>query len=223
MRMTLTDSQIVELKEIADYAKEFNDTFIQGKLSEFEKLDEVLAMFEDSKAREDEKYALEEREEFERNIELENKKLENRIAKQKAASEKAKVEFDEQQFIHDYVYRNRYLINLEMYADIKAEKDADNEKVAQERFANNIAKEEGKYQVALEKARQKAVKGNVKLNEDDFREKFVYNSKYIIKQENFAEMFEKREKTNAEIAKEKTILEIEKVNKRLEKIKVKIA
>ncbi len=220
---TLTDSQIVELKEIADYAKEFNDTFIQGKLSEFEKLDEVLAMFEDAKAREDEKYALEEREEFERNIELENKKLENRIAKQKAASEKAKVEFDEQQFIHDYVYRNRYLINLEMYADIKAEKDADNEKVAQERFANNIAKEEGKYQVALEKARQKAVKGNVKLNEDDFREKFVYNSKYIIKQENFAEMFEKREKTNAEIAKEKTILEIEKVNKRLEKIKVKIA
>ena len=110
-----------------------------------------------------------------------------------------------------------------MYADIKAEKDADNEKVAQERFANHIAKEEGKYQVALEKARQKAVKGNVKLNEDDFREKFVYNSKYIIKQENFAEMFEKREKTNAEIAKEKTILEIEKVNKRLEKIKVKIA
>ncbi len=220
---TLTDSQIVELKEIADYAKEFNDTFIQGKLSEFEKLDEVLAMFEDAKAREDEKYALEEREEFERNIELENKKLENRIAKQKAASEKAKVEFDEQQFIHDYVYRNRYLINLEMYADIKAEKDADNEKVAQERFANHIAKEEGKYQVALEKARQKAVKCNVKLNEDDFREKFVYNSKYIIKQENFAEMFEKREKTNAEIAKEKTILEIEKVNKRLEKIKVKIA
>ncbi len=220
---TLTDSQIVELKEIADYAKEFNDTFIQGKLSEFEKLDEVLAMFEDAKAREDEKYALEEREEFERSIELENKKLENRIAKQKAASEKAKVEFDEQQFIHDYVYRNRYLINLEMYADIKAEKDADNEKVAQERFASNIAKEEGKYQVALKKARQKAVKGNVKLNEDDFREKFVYNSKYIIKQENFAEMFEKREKTNAEIAKEKTILEIEKVNKRLEKIKVKIA
>lgn len=220
---TLTDSQIVELKEIADYAKEFNDTFIQGKLSEFEKLGEVLAMFEDAKAREDEKYALEEKEEFERNIELENKKLENRIAKQKAASEKAKVEFDEQQFIHDYVYRNRYLINLEMYADIKAEKDADNEKVAQERFANHIAKEEGKYQVALEKARQKAVKGNVKLNEDDFREKFVYNSKYIIKQENFAEMFEKREKTNAEIAKEKTILEIEKVNKRLEKIKVKIA
>lgn len=220
---TLTDSQIVELKEIADYAKEFNDTFIQGKLSEFEKLDEVLAMYEDAKTREDEKYAFEEREEFERSIELENKKLENRIAKQKAASEKAKVEFDEQQFIHDYVYRNRYLINLEMYADIKAEKDADNEKVAQERFANNIAKEEGKYQVALEKARQKAIKGNVKLNEDDFREKFVYNSKYIIKQENFAEMFEKREKTNAEIAKEKTILEIEKVNKRLEKIKVKIA
>ena len=36
-------------------------------------------------------------------------------------------------------------------------------------------------------------------------------------------MFEKREKSNAEIAKEKTILEIEKVNKRLEKIKVKIA
>ena len=55
------------------------------------------------------------------------------------------------------MYRNRYLINLEMYADIKAEKDADNEKVAQERFANHIAKEEGKYQVALEKARQKAV------------------------------------------------------------------
>ncbi len=134
---TLTDSQIVELKEIADYAKEFNDTFIQGKLSEFEKLDEVLAMYEDAKAREDEKYALEEREEFERNIELENKKLENRIAKQKAASEKAKVEFNEQHFIHDYVYRNRYLINLEMYADIKAEKDADNEKVAREKFVYN--------------------------------------------------------------------------------------
>lgn len=220
---TLTDNQIVEFKEIYNYAQEYNDTFIMSKINEFAEFEQVLAMYEDAKAREDEKFALEEKEEFERNIELENKKLEIKIAKQKAASERAKVEFDEQQFIHDYVYRNRYLINLEMYADIKAEKDADNKKVAQERFANHIAKEESKYQIELEKAIKKATKCNVKFNEDDFREEFVYNSKYIIKQENFVEMFEKREKTNAELAKEKTILEIEKVNKRLEKIKVKIS
>ncbi len=222
MTNSLTDSQIVELKGIVDYAVDYNDTFILSKMAEFEDLDKVIAMYDDAKAREDAKFAQEEQEDIERNIELETKKLEAKIAKQKAICEKKGINFDEENFIDQYVYRNRYLILLDEYSDIKAKKEINDENTAEQRFNNQIDKEETKYNKQLEKAKVKANKKNLVFDEDEFRGKYIYNSKYIIKQEEFADMLKERERVRAEIAREKTIREMEKINKRLEKIKVKI-
>lgn len=220
---TLTDRQIVEFKEIVDYAEEYNDSFIKERLNEFADLEQVLSMYEDAKAREDEKYAIEEQEDFERNIELETKKLENKIAKQKAICQKKGISFDEEKFIRDCVYKNRYLIKLEKYADIKEQKDLDTEKTAQERFQKQIEKEELKYQNLLQKAKEKANKEQSQFDEKAFREQFIYNSKHIIAKEDYAEMLVERDTARKAKRREKEIEEIEKVNKKLQKIKVKIS
>ncbi len=220
---TLTDRQIVEFKEIVDYAEEYNDSFIKERLNEFADLEQVLSMYEDAKAREDEKYAIEEQEDFERNIELETKKLENKIAKQKAICQKKGISFDEEKFIRDCVYKNRYLIKLEKYADIKEQKDLDTEKTAQERFQKQIEKEELKYQNLLQKAKEKANKEQSQFDEKAFREQFIYNSKHIIAKEDYAEMLVERDTARKAKRREKEIEEIEKVNKKLQKIKVEIS
>lgn len=219
---SLTDSQIVEFKGIVDYANEYNDSFILAKLSDFAECEQVLAIYEEAKAREDEKYQKEEQEDFERNIELETKRLENKIQKQKAYCEKKGIKFDETAFIEECVYHNRWLIKLEEYSHIRERKEADSENYEQERFNNQIMKEEEKYQKLLAKAKDKANKNNQAFDEEAFRLDYVYNSKHIIRQECFVEMFNERETLAEQTAKEKAIIEIEKINKRLEKIQVRV-
>ncbi|MDE6565679.1 MAG: MFS transporter, partial [Clostridia bacterium] len=161
---TITDGQIVELKGIVDYAYEYNDSFIIGKIAEFSEIEQVLAMYDDAKAREDAKFAQEELENFERNIELETKKLDAKIAKQKEVCAKKNIEFDEKNFVEELVYHNRWLIRLEQYADIKARKDADNLVAEKAKFDSQIAKEEAKYAKMIAKEKSKCLKKNIEFN-----------------------------------------------------------
>ncbi len=115
------------------------------------------------------------------------------------------------------------MIKLEKYADIKEQKDLDTEKTAQERFQKQIEKEELKYQNLLQKAKEKANKEQSQFDEKAFREQFIYNSKHIIAKEDYAEMLVERDTARKAKRREKEIEEIEKVNKKLQKIKVEIS
>lgn len=111
---------------------------------------------------------------------------------------------------------------LEEYAEIKAKKQADSEAAAKAKFEAQIAKEEAKYAKEAQKAETKCQKKGIAFDAEQFRLEFILQSKHIIKQNSFAEMYEQRETAKAEKIRENQIAEIEKVNKRLEKIKVRI-
>lgn len=105
----LQDIDVINLKEIVDYAYENNDEFVLDEISKHNDIKAITSQYDEVLVRTEINKKREEAAEISRNIELEEKKLHIKLDKAKTKAAKIGVFLDEQQFIADYKSKSIYL------------------------------------------------------------------------------------------------------------------
>ena len=109
---TLTDEDIIEIKEILDAYDKSSD-FMKKHIDEKREVcEEIARLYPDAKARKDKATYESDKNIFLSNLTVEEKKLEMRVAKAKA---KQKEGFDEEAFRADFIAHSRFIKDKEKY------------------------------------------------------------------------------------------------------------
>ncbi len=105
----LTDEDVLNVKEITDYATAKNDAFVNEEISKHkEDIETILLRFEEAKVRTEEAQTKEGVAEMLRNLELEDKRIKERTARAKQKAERKGMPFDEQSYVAEQKRKCQY-------------------------------------------------------------------------------------------------------------------
>ncbi len=105
----LSNHDVLNVKEILDYAETSEDAFLNEEISKYDCLDKIIVNYEQVFAETEAAKERERQAELERNIELEEKKLDYKLEKAQKRAQKKNLPFDKDKFIQDFTEHSRYL------------------------------------------------------------------------------------------------------------------
>ena len=111
---TLTDEDIIEIKEILDGYETASNFLKQHVDEKREVCEEIVKLYPDAKARKDKATYESDKNIFLSNLAVEEKKLELRVSK---AREKQKEAFDEEAFRADFIAHSRFIKDKAKYEE----------------------------------------------------------------------------------------------------------
>lgn len=109
----LLDIDVLNVHEILEYANENDDAFLKDEFEKHDCIEAILANYEEVKLRTEENDRAEEQADFERNLELENKRLDAKKTAARAKAEKKGLPFDEDDYTARFVRKSRFLCQLD--------------------------------------------------------------------------------------------------------------
>lgn len=105
----LQDTDVLNVKEILDFMQENQPEIVKEELAKYDCIDEIVSDYEAVQERVNAAEQKELDDEFERNLELENKRFESKLAKARIKAEQNNEVFDEELFTKSFIENSRFM------------------------------------------------------------------------------------------------------------------